>query len=855
MARIPAPAVLGSGRGRSRVGSGGQLVNFYAEQAAEGADTAAWLNGCPGLSQFADTGSGYVRALYTFKGQAYAVTNDGLYRISGSGTSTRVAAISVSRAASIADNGLVMVIVDGNRGWAFNGTTVAAIGEDGFYGADNVIFFNQYFIFNRSGTGQFFWSEILAEFDGSSLDPLDFATAEYGPDKLVGIDTLQQQLWLFGEKSVEIWYASGDENTFLRIPGGVIDRGCAGSYAHTKTGDNVFWLSGEGIVYTNAGYQAQRVSTHSVEFDLKGRDLSSAQMWSYEDEGHTFVMLTLGAPLRTTGDQPEVQDAKRTWCFDTSTGVWHVRSHIDYGRHIANAYCRAYDRHLVGSFVDGKVYEMALEKYTDAGRPLVSEVWYSPLTNNRSRMFHSSFEVDGDWGWPLRPGAAGATTYTTHLVVAPGRYDISSNFNSYLVRTVGAGEGGASTPEELDTRILEGALFSPDGSQFVAMELDPDTSDRFIAVYTTSAAGAYVRTQSIIRDFSTSSLARMAFSPDGEYFVVGHSNVQSGDTVREFEVFETTGWTQVTSLEPTTAYNANTKFWPMFKSDGTLITAYLQTGSPTNTRILTLHTYAAGTFTFQSVATTSDPAMFSDGVPFRSVQDIALDPDGDYLVVVQGVAPNDDMIVVLNMVDLSRRAGQPVPTNGSGDGVYTVDYNPAGGSFAYIDRLGNTLNIVEDTGLTITQTEDVLGDTLGIGNDIRVRYAPDGSHVATYWLNGTTNVVWVHVFGTETWGETYANSWASLSLPGYPPALGRLVSGQTQGTSPTPFLAQISWSDDGGMTWSNQRIMGVGEVGERGYRFIARRLGQSRDRIYRFAMDGAHPHRISAVGFIEGTGE
>lgn len=673
MARIPAPAVLGSGRGRSRVGSGGQLVNFYAEQAAEGADTAAWFSGCPGLSQFADTGNGYVRALYTFKGQAYAVTNDGLYRISGSGTSTRVAAISVSRAASIADNGLVMVIVDGNRGWAFNGTTVAAIGEDGFYGADNVIFFNQYFIFNRSGTGQFFWSEILAEFDGSSLDPLDFATAEYGPDKLVGIDTLQQQLWLFGEKSVEIWYASGDENTFLRIPGGVIDRGCAGSYAHTKTGDNVFWLSGEGIVYTNAGYQAQRVSTHSVEFDLKGRDLSSAQMWSYEDEGHTFVMLTLGEPSRTTGDQPEVQDAKRTWCFDASTGVWHIRSHIDYGRHLANAYCRAYDRHLVGSFVDGKVYEMALEKYTDAGRPLVSEVWYSPLTNNRSRMFHSSFEVDGDWGW------GDLATVTD---------EVALDAVDETVFTIVPIPSSGNVPAFAGTAETLGALT---GTPF----------------YRVSSYAVISGQNALCLQGTSGSPASVGFYTDVESY----------------------------GIEPL--------YTLLFRR------GFLATGVAGQTSVR-LQIYQA-----------------NKGVGELGAEDKALPPDA---------------------TDIEEIYDQ--------QGIIGTSFTPA------------TFEITK----------------------------PYVSAVLSGW--STTG--------------------AAGNAPDFTSFSGRLerdavnIAGSVSFQTP---LAQVSWSDDGGMTWSNQRIMGVGEVGERGHRFIARRLGQSRDRIYRFAMDGAHPHRISAVGFIEGAGE
>jgi hypothetical protein len=44
----------------------------------------------------------------------------------------------------------------------------------------------------------------------------------------------------------------------------------------------------------------------------------------------------------------------------------------------------------------------------------------------------------------------------------------------------------------------------------------------------------------------------------------------------------------------------------------------------------------------------------------------------------------------------------------------------------------------------------------------------------------------------------------------------------------------LEWSDDGGKTWSNQRIVEAGNVGGYDDRVVFRRLGQSRSRIYRY---------------------
>ena len=43
----------------------------------------------------------------------------------------------------------------------------------------------------------------------------------------------------------------------------------------------------------------------------------------------------------------------------------------------------------------------------------------------------------------------------------------------------------------------------------------------------------------------------------------------------------------------------------------------------------------------------------------------------------------------------------------------------------------------------------------------------------------------------------------------------------------------LEWSDDGGHTWSNKHMMSIGSTGEYMKRSIWRRLGRSRERIFR----------------------
>jgi hypothetical protein len=69
------------------------------------------------------------------------------------------------------------------------------------------------------------------------------------------------------------------------------------------------------------------------------------------------------------------------------------------------------------------------------------------------------------------------------------------------------------------------------------------------------------------------------------------------------------------------------------------------------------------------------------------------------------------------------------------------------------------------------------------------------------------------------------------------------LDGTTQGTDPQVML---QWSDDGGHTWSNERWADIGKIGKRRTRVIWRRLGSSRDRVYRVMV--SDPIKVVLIG-------
>jgi len=78
-----------------------------------------------------------------------------------------------------------------------------------------------------------------------------------------------------------------------------------------------------------------------------------------------------------------------------------------------------------------------------------------------------------------------------------------------------------------------------------------------------------------------------------------------------------------------------------------------------------------------------------------------------------------------------------------------------------------------------------------------------------------------------------------------------------QTTTNTPYWlnsqAQLSWSNDGGHTWSNDYQASVGAIGQYKTRLIWRRLGYARDRVFRVAF--SEPTKTVLIGAVMEGGE
>lgn len=246
--------------------------------------------------------------------------------------------------------------------------------------------------------GQWF---ISALYDSSSIDALQFATAESNPDALLRVLVANREVWLFGSVSIEPWQDVGTSPfAFAQITGSIMNRGTAAAGSPAQLTGTVFWLGDDKIVYSAVGYNPQRISNYAVEDILENAStLSDAYGMTYSQGGHSFYVLTLPA-------------ANYTLVYDIGAQIWHERrTGTQLTPSIWNVSCivACWQGLYVGSTV-GRVGILDLNTYTEFGQPIRSAAISPPFYADGFRATMSLVELETQLGVGLPSGQGSLPT-------------------------------------------------------------------------------------------------------------------------------------------------------------------------------------------------------------------------------------------------------------------------------------------------------------------------------------------------------------------------------------------------------------------------------------------------------------
>lgn len=388
--------ILGSAyTARSVNAADSRMVNLYPEVVPEGGKQPAFLQRVPGLVLRKTIGSGPIRGLWAHGALVYVVSGNTFYEVNSSFVATAKGSVDGVGLVSMADNGTQIFIAAGQPSYVYNTATgvFSTITDPDFPGASVVGYLDGYFVFIEPNSQRIWVTGLL---DGTSIDPLDFASAEGNPDNVVSMIVDHREVWLFGNNSTEVWYNAGlSDFPLVRIQGAYNELGCAARYSVAKMNNQVYWLGkdarGQGIVYVANGYQGQRVSTHAVEWQIQQYGtMSDAVGFTYQQDGHMFYVLTFPS-------------AGKTWVYDAATGAWHERAGWanEWTRYRPQTQAFFNNENLVGDYENGNLYALDLNSYDYNGaeqRWLRS--WRALPTgqNNLNRTAQHSLQLDCETG-------------------------------------------------------------------------------------------------------------------------------------------------------------------------------------------------------------------------------------------------------------------------------------------------------------------------------------------------------------------------------------------------------------------------------------------------------------------------
>ncbi|MCW2763388.1 MAG: hypothetical protein JWR85_3589 [Marmoricola sp.] len=296
----------------------------------------------------------------TFDGEIraldYRITTDSRITVAGSSlyeNADVVGSIGGEGIAPLVGTTFVYAIVGGGQAYLYTEALAVIAIPEGRVVVD-VDQLNQYVLILCSD-GTFYWL-VPGE---TTLDPLNFATAESLPDKAVSIRRVGDEFWIFGTDTVEIWQATGDlDAPFQRVAGRQYERGCMARDTVRRFDNSVMWVSDDGQVCRGAAV-AQVISDNGISERIRQRTaLPSA--WTFALDGHEFYVLRI--------------PGQGTFAFDAMTSSWCEFGTLGrdvWAPHVGTQYQGIT---LAGDSATGAVWAVDGEAATDAGTAIETTV-------------------------------------------------------------------------------------------------------------------------------------------------------------------------------------------------------------------------------------------------------------------------------------------------------------------------------------------------------------------------------------------------------------------------------------------------------------------------------------------------
>lgn len=383
MVAIPLP--LTSMPGRHPQESAGRLINCYAEPLGDGMRWPAARRRVPGFSIWGRTGRSGYRGAGFVAAELYGAWEDKIYKFSPSGgDGVEHGNLPGSAKCFWARNNNAVpdvVVVDPENGATVVTTSAVNSYPDPNVGAPNAVCFLDGYFFFTYGNGLCRASGI----NSTSINTLDVVTAEAKSDTLLRPVPFNNQLYLFGSGSIEVFSGNpvNDEGfPFNRVT--VIPRGLAGRYCVSGFEDGfgkaLVFIGDDNAVYILNGYSPEKISPPDLD--------NLIEQVADKNTLETSVYVTGGRAVFV------VSSLLWTWEFSLNSLKWNERASYQKSRWRGTQLINAYGKWLAGDIDSGNLVELSSIR-TETTDPLVMRIESAPISKfpNRGKIARIDLDI------------------------------------------------------------------------------------------------------------------------------------------------------------------------------------------------------------------------------------------------------------------------------------------------------------------------------------------------------------------------------------------------------------------------------------------------------------------------------
>lgn len=362
----------------------GRLINCRAEPIGEGGRAGAVRHRVPGLASWGTSDEEVFRGSLLVGSTLYVSFEDVVVSYSSSG------------GAAVAVDGLDgddkifwarnnkrptpdIIIVCEAGVFTLSSGTIADLNDSDLPSPNAVCFLDGYFFFSIAD-GRCFASGLNATTVASN----DFITTEAKPDTLLRPVPWNGQLLLCGSGSIEVWANTANPTGFPFSRVAVIQRGIVGQQAiagfQDGFGKGLLFVGDDNAVHQLNGLTPEKVSPPDLDRLIEAvADKTTLEAGVYISGGHPIWVLSCD---------------DWTWEYDLNTGKWNERESYLVNRWRGVLPFYAFDKWLCGDTDTGNILQIDRMTHTEAGSPLIAEVWSAPVQKfpNRVRCSRADFD-------------------------------------------------------------------------------------------------------------------------------------------------------------------------------------------------------------------------------------------------------------------------------------------------------------------------------------------------------------------------------------------------------------------------------------------------------------------------------